>query len=611
MKNKSTTAVLWALVLLLVLSPLLQTTAMAADVTTEVAPQVTIAPPKQGRTIFPPCCHWLFSMGLRLSEGELTLKLNESHDLTVVPNQLAQLLGWSIKEVKVDGQTIEVTAVDKIALKATIKGLKNGKTTIEIHLVNSHYLPSMVRVLKCTVTVKTPTRPSSSHSGWHVTPPAETTPPSEPGTDPNPGTPPTDPGTAPNPGTEQNKFDTSNLAFDTSSLSFVYDGQEHRPTLVGVPDGVEVVWRTEPVTNAGSNYIVTVGFKVPDGYEAIPDMTTSFEITKAEVSTDIRFDEENGKIVVGFDGLIPGEATAKSYVNGVEFTDEFAITDFGRYVTTTEVNVDLGKVDNYTGLDTIEKVYNVQRQNTWYNLSTEVEQVGDQVFLKVYISDIKVRQDPEEAVVSIGFNVDFNRDALEQHFADDSSPQDVSEGSWMADYWSEGSVNGTYDVSALYFDVPLTDKDLICTLVYDVLPGKEVKDLTFTITDAELSSTVVIDGEEDVLTSVFSYTTNDSTVVLNPSEDAPAEETILQDNDLIQDAIFQDNIMDPDSEYFYCEQEFFEEQLQGFIDSGFQTYPAETQTEETAEPEPVEEVETEESSGEEATAETGTDSVEE
>lgn len=84
------------------------------------------------------------------------------------------------------------------------------------------------------------------------------------------------------------KYDTSGWKF--SNTTFTYDGNTCRPTLVGVPAEVEVIWDTEGEINAG-NYSAKVSFKVPEGYQSVPNMETHFVINKATYEGTLNFDK--------------------------------------------------------------------------------------------------------------------------------------------------------------------------------------------------------------------------------------------------------------------------------------------------------------------------------
>ncbi len=123
-------------------------------------------------------------------------------------------------------------------------------------------------------------KPSGGDSTEERPKPEEPTQPSKP-VEPSKPTDPTQP-------EGPKKYDTSGWKF--SNTTFTYDGKTCRPTLVGVPAEVEVIWDTEGEINAG-NYSAKVSFKVPEGYQSVPNMETHFVINKATYEGTLNFDK--------------------------------------------------------------------------------------------------------------------------------------------------------------------------------------------------------------------------------------------------------------------------------------------------------------------------------
>lgn len=466
-------------------------------------------------------------------------------------------------------------------------------------------------------------KPSGGDSTEERPKPEEPTQPSKP-VEPSKPTDPTQP-------EGPKKYDTSGWKF--SNTTFTYDGKTCRPTLVGVPAEVEVIWDTEGEINAG-NYSANVSFKVPEGYQSVPNMETHFVINKATYEGTLNFDKtsfsydgkshapsienlpegakvintsaghtsagkythdmeieispnyENvklsteyeitpsklslqqqynpvtGKVDSIIEGLVDEDLKELIYtVNGSESSEAPEILEPGRYEIKTELFLDESKKQNYTGTESeelqtaLEKVYEAKRKNAWYKLSMDSAVKDGKLTINIFLSDIKVQTQEEMGYVlfTLGFNVKYDQTVM-QYDSFEAEADDMGngfDGAYNPDRGPSGEADERDAVLSFFAD-SITDTLKVCTLVYDIDPAAE--DVSISLEDFVLAT-----GEED---NPFEYTTDNNTVVVNPSEDYIAPEEILIDWDPMKDSSY---VGDDD------EEAAARENLQDYIDEKFST----------------------------------------
>lgn len=393
-----------------------------------------------------------------------------------------------------------------------------------------------------------PSRPSGSGSS-RPSRPSEPTNPEDPKDPENPDNPdpedpdnPNNPDNPDNPDPEDPKdpdepdnpdpplvFDASSWQFDATSLSVVYDGEEHHPILNGVPETVTMT-ATGAATNAGT-YQYAVSFQVPDGYEPVADMTVEYEITPATVTISQQYDFTTGKVKPVLTGLVASDIQVVTQVDN-EDTDTIDASRPGTHTASTTVTIDADKQQNYR-IDsdlTTTTIYNVKSKTPWCNVDLESSREGDQIVIKVKLNDLKIEQvQKSNSKVTLGMKVHHD-------------PSKLTYQSDAAGYWGNGFSMGSYywvlGTYEAYPGRPLPADTLVLALYYDLVNPEDDQDLVFNIDQIQLVPNIV--GADDVLN--FQYNVGDLSFVINPSQ--LNVEDILIDRNPIEDADFRDKNAD-------------------------------------------------------------------
>lgn len=311
-------------------------------------------------------------------------------------------------------------------------------------------------------------------------------------------------------------------------MSFTYDGKSHLPTLVGLPEGVIAHWSIEGGTNAGE-YTVKVTFSVPEGYNPISDLTGTFMINPAVIKPGQVYDSETGEIVSVFTGIVDGDVqdVTSTVVNGEAQPDSTAPVDVskpGSYIVSTTVKIDEDKLGNYVvddGVsDTKTTLINVKNENAWFMTqnSATISEDGT-IRMDIRIEDAKTPQvGVTGANSTIKMKIEYDRDRLE--FVNDGDHTTK----WVYTYHDDtGVLEGGYTHS-----FPFTEDTNLATIYFKLKPGANPDDLIITIRDTQMK---VNTGPD------FTYTSADTSILLNPSGDIEVIETTVS-GDPMDDVIY-------------------------------------------------------------------------
>lgn len=348
--------------------------------------------------------------------------------------------------------------------------------------------------------------------------------------------------------------------FNFDKTSFSYDGKEHEPVPSNLPEGAKVINTSAGHTSAGK-YTHDMEIEISPNYENVK-LSTEYEITPSKLSLQQQYDDATGKVESIVEGLVDGDLKDLIYtVNGSESSEAPEILEPGRYEIKTELFLDESKKQNYTGTESeelqtaLEKVYEAKRKNAWYKLSMDSAVKDGKLTINIFLSDIKVQTQEEMGYVlfTLGFNVKYDQTVM-QYDSFEAEADDMGngfDGAYNPDRGPSGEADERDAVLSFFAD-SITDTLKVCTLVYDIDPAAE--DVSISLEDFVLAT-----GEED---NPFEYTTDNNTVVVNPSEDYIAPEEILIDWDPMKDSSY---VGDDD------EEAAARENLQDYIDEKFST----------------------------------------
>ena len=196
----------------------------------------------------------------RISVSKLTLIEGESQQLKVVSGS-----AWNLKKVTTTNKK-KVGLYGKRPAKKTVmvKGKAAGSETVKMHLEMKKsawkkykkILKSRKVTLKCKVKVL-----PKEELEEEPEPEPEQQPEEQPEIQ------------------EPLKYDISQWKPD--KIVFTYNGKKQRPTLLGLPDEVKVLYSSEGEIAAGK-YSVTISFEVPENYEPIEPMVIEYSIKPIE-----------------------------------------------------------------------------------------------------------------------------------------------------------------------------------------------------------------------------------------------------------------------------------------------------------------------------------------
>ncbi len=195
----------------------------------------------------------------RISVSKLTLVEGESQQLKVVSGS-----AWNLKKVTTTNKK-NVGIYGKNPAKKTVmaKGKAAGSETVKMHLEMKKsawkkykkILKSRKVTLKCKVKV---------------------VPKEEPEEEPDPEQQPEEQPEIQEP---LEKYDISQWKPD--KIVFTYNGKKQRPTLLGLPDEVKVLYSSEGEIAAGK-YFIKISFEVPENYEPIEPIVIEYSIKPIE-----------------------------------------------------------------------------------------------------------------------------------------------------------------------------------------------------------------------------------------------------------------------------------------------------------------------------------------
>ena len=346
-------------------------------------------------------------------------------------------------------------------------------------------------------------------------------------------------------------------AFNFDKTSFAYDGKGHAPVPSNLPEGAKILTSSNSQTSAGK-YTHDMEIEISPNYETVK-VSTEYEITPSKLSLQQQYNDATGKVESIVEGLVDGDLKDLIYtVNGSESSEAPEILEPGRYEIKTELILNEDKKQNYTGgadeiQTALEKIYEAKRKDTWYKPSMESTIENGKLVINIFLSDIKVQTQEEMGYVlfTLGFNVKYDKNVL-QYDRFEAEADDLGngfDGAYNPDRGPSGEADERDAVLSFFADT-IADTVKVCTLVYDIDPSAE--DVSISLEDFVLAT-----GEED---NPFEYTSNNSTIVVNPSEDYVAPEEILIDWDPMKDANY---IGDED------EEAAAREELQDYIDEKF------------------------------------------